>query len=85
MFNQLIAHFTNNNLLNSNQYGFRPKHSTENAILSLINKIEEWLQNNEHTATNILSKALNTLDHQILIKKLSYYGIKENELKSTNN
>ena len=82
VFNQLMAHFTNNNLLNKNQFGFRPKHSTENAILSLINKIEEGLINNEHTISLFvdLSKAFDTLDHHILLKKLYLYGVKGNEL-----
>ena len=78
-----MAHFINNNLLSNNQYGFRPKHSTENAILALINKIEEGLQNNEFTISLFvdLSKAFDTLDHQILLKKLSIYGVKGNELR----
>ena len=82
IFDQLYAHFHQNNLLYSSQYGFKKKHSTELAVLELVDRITQELDKG-HTPINIfldLSKAFDTLDHDILLHKLSYYGIKNSAL-----
>ena len=82
IFDQLYAHFHQNNLLYSSQYGFKKKHSTELAVLELVDRITQELDKG-HTPINIfldLSKAFDTLDHNILLHKLSYYGIKNSAL-----
>ena len=82
IFDQLYAHFHQNNLLYSSQYGFKKKHSTELAVLELVDRITQELDKG-HTPINIfldLSKAFDTLDHNILPHKLSYYGIKNSAL-----
>ena len=82
IFDQLYAHFHQNNLLYSSQYGFKKKHSTELGVLELVDRITQELDKG-HTPINIfldLSKAFDTLDHNILLHKLSYYGIKNSAL-----
>ena len=77
IYKQLYNYFNSNNLFYQSQYGFRSNHSTELAALELLDRIVTKLDNNE-IPINIyldLSKAFDTLDHNILIQKLQYYGI----------
>ena len=83
IFDQLYIHFTHNNLFYESQYGFKKKHSTELAVLELIDRITQSLDNGQ-TPINIyldLSKAFDTLDHSILLHKLSHYGLNDSALK----
>ena len=57
---------------------FQKEHSTEHAILQLINQILESFKHDKFTIGVFidLSKAFDTVNHSILLKKLSFYGIK---------
>ena len=80
---QLSGYFEDNKLFNQNQYGFRPGHSTEHAALELVDKITYKMDNNE-TPINIfldLSNAFDTIDHNILLDKLKYYGLDDIAIK----
>jgi len=87
MYNQIYQYFTHHNLFFDSQYGFRCSHSTELAALELINRIIFEMDRNQ-LPINVyldLSKAFDTLDHEILMHKLSFYGFKNqsyNLLKS---
>ena len=83
IFDQLYIHFTHNNLFYESQYGFKKTHSTEFAVLELIDRITQSLDNGQ-TPVNIyldLSKAFDTLDHSILLYKFSHYGVNDSALK----
>ena len=78
---QLHDFLTQNNILCTSQYGFRQNHSTEFAALETIDIIEKLDNKNTPAAIFLdLSKAFDTIDHEILLHKLNYYGIRGNSL-----
>ena len=73
----MYDHFIKNNLLSEQHYGFRANHSTELAAIRLVDHINHEMDKN-HTPCNIyidLSKAFDTLDFEILLFKLRFYGV----------
>ena len=70
-------------LVYEKQFGFQRSNSTEHVILQLTEDITGFFEKGEYTFRVFidLSKGLNIVDHQILIKKLRYYGIDGSALK----
>ena len=83
MYSKLYKYLTENNLLCCEQFGFQKEHSPEHAIRQLVEQINQSFEKNEFTLDVFvdLSKAFDTVDHQILFKKLEYYGIAGNNLR----
>ena len=77
MYNRVYNHLNSKGLLHEKQFGFQRNNSTEHAIFQLTRDIASSFEKGEYTLGVFidLSKAFDTVDHQILIKKLQYYGI----------
>ena len=78
MYKRIIDFINKNNILNKHQYGFRKRQSTNQAIIELIEKVNGSIDKSKFTAGIFLdlSKAFDTVNHTILLKKLQYYGIR---------
>jgi len=79
LYRRLIEHIDNNNILNEQQFGFRKRLSTEDAIFKLTHEALNAL-NNRTMVDSIfcdLEKAFDSVNHSLLIKKtflLRYKG-----------
>ena len=78
MYKRLIDYINKYGILTDRQYGFRSKSSTNHAIIELVDKITKAIEKNEFTVGIFLdlSKAFDTVNHTILLKKLYFYGIR---------
>ena len=77
MSNSLLDFIQRKAILFDNQFGFCAKHSTDFAILSIIDKIQKAIDERDFSCGIFLdlSKAFDTVNHEILIKKLEHYGM----------
>ena len=75
---RLLHYFYRNNLFNTSQFGFLAELSTQDAILHVTEKIYNNLNNSLSTLAVYIdfSKCFDTLNRDILIKKLEIYGIR---------
>ena len=83
MYNRLYKNLTKNNLLFEKQFGFRKGHSTEHALIELVNRIYNSFKENKYTLAVFidLSKAFGTVNYNILLKKIKRYDIEKSNLK----
>ena len=67
-----------NHIIFNSQYGFRRQHSCQDAISELVGKILKNMEEQKYTIAVFidLSKAFDTLEHEVLFAKLEKYGIR---------
>ena len=78
MYRRLMSFIKKHKLLYPNQFGFRENHGTNIALTFLYNKILKSLDNGDYVLGLFLDfkKAFDTVNHDILLRKLYKYGIR---------
>ena len=76
MYSRLTQFVKDCHILYDQQYGFRSKHSTQHAILDIVNTILQNMDNGKFSCGVFidLKKAFDTVNHEILLDKLENCG-----------
>ena len=83
MYNGFYKYLLQNNTFYEKQFEFEVSNSTEDATTQLIGQILNAFNENKYRIGIFidLSKAFDTVDQNILLKKIDMYGTKEKNLK----
>ena len=78
LYNRFLNFINKNNILFDHQYGFRKNHSTSMAIIDLVDNISLAFNTRGYTIGTFIDfkKALDTVDHSILLDKVHFYGFR---------
>ena len=78
MHKRLCEFLQEHNILFQNQFGFRKNNSTSFALIEITEKIKETIDNKKYGCGIFidLRKAFDTVNHEILLRKLDHYGIR---------
>ena len=76
--NRCYEFLTKHDILYEKQYVFRNKHSTYMAVLDFVKNISNAIDKDMYTAGIFmdLSKAFDTINHEILLNKMYHYGFR---------
>ena len=82
LHNSLSTFLKDNNLLYSLQSAFRKHHSTETALIDIVDRMLLNLDDNRVNGLVFadFQKAFDLVNHEVLIEKLRIYGLEDNSL-----
>ena len=71
MYNRLFKYLSENSILYEKQFGFQTSHSTEHAILLLVNQLYQSFDEIKFTLGIFIAlrKVFDTMEHKFLTKK----------------
>ena len=83
MYTRLMDFLNRFNQIYTRQFGFRKAHSTTDTLINIVERIRKCLDKGEFACGVFvdLQKAFDTIDHNLLLNKLSMFGICDNELR----
>ena len=83
MHYRFYQYLNQHNLLNEKQFEFRPKHSTVNSVFSFADEILFNMERGKLCGAVFLDlcKAFDTVDHTIMQRKLSSFGVTSDSAK----
>ena len=78
IYNRLNKYIVKHNILSNSQFGFKKRYSMYMALTIPIDKITSAMDKKEHVIGLFLdfAKAFDTVNHNILLRKLDHYGIR---------
>ena len=78
VYNRVYNFLDQTGQISNTQYGFRAKHSCEHAVGQLIGTVLKNIENKKITVAVLLdlSKAFDTIKHEIMLRKLELYGVR---------
>ena len=71
MYSRIFSFLEASDVFYSRQFCFRKAHSTNHALISMVERIKGHLDKGQ-----VAVEAFDTVDHEILCHKLSHYGIR---------
>jgi hypothetical protein len=79
MYRRIVSFLAKNKILFNKQFGFRTGHSTTDAVLQFLDHAYSCLDKGDYLCAIFLdlSKAFDTVNTDILLKKLDHMGIRE--------